>query len=414
MLPADSLGQIGLAAVVVPVEMGVLVADPPAQLPGASVMGVLQIGRDRQVPGPSDQILCGKDRVDGGIALWGARDIGGRLGQDDLGLRHADPLAGQGAGDRQADRLRVRVANILRGADHDPAGDEFGVLPRLQHPGQIIDGGVGVRSPHALDKGGDRVVVVVAALVVAGRPPLDTLLGDLQGDMDPAVLRRGLRRQHTQLHGAQGPPGVPSGHIGQKIRGVVIDGGIVHAHSLFAVIDRPQDQVAHILLRERLQLKDRGPGDQGPVNLKIGILRRRPDQGHRAVLDKGQQIVLLGLVEAMDLVDEKDGLLPVHAQAVFGGPDGLFHILFAGRGRVELDELGAGRVGDDPGQRRLARPGRSVKDHRPQLVRLDGPAEQAALSDDMLLAHDLIDRRGAEPGRQRRLGLLLLLPHIVK
>ena len=36
---------------------------------------------------------------------------------------------------------------------------------------------------------------------------------------------------------------------------------------------------------------------------------RRPNQAQEATLDIGEQDVLLGLVEAMNLIDEKNGLL---------------------------------------------------------------------------------------------------------
>src|SRR5690606_42156775 len=51
-----------------------------------------------------------------------------------------------------------------------------------------------------------------------------------------------------------------------------------------------------------------GPREQGRVDLEAGVLRRRPDEGEEPGLDVRQQGILLGLVEAMDLVHEQDGL----------------------------------------------------------------------------------------------------------
>ena len=48
---------------------------------------------------------------------------------------------------------------------------------------------------------------------------------------------------------------------------------------------------------------------QGGVELEAGVLGRRADQGHRAVLDIGQEAVLLRAIEAVDLVHEQQGLL---------------------------------------------------------------------------------------------------------
>ena len=229
------------------VEMRVLISQPPAQFSGSSVMGILQIGRDREVPGLFHQFLCRKNGVDRRIALGGAGHISGSLGQKDLGLGEADPLTCQRTGNRDTDRLRIRVPHILRRTDHDPAGDEFGILSRFQHSGQIVDGCIGVRSPHTLDKSRDRVVMIVSTLIIAGRPPLDTLLGYVQGNVDLSVAG-GFGCQHTQFHCAQGPPCIPVRHIRQKIGGVIVDGGIVHAHTLFIIIDCAQDQPAYVFL----------------------------------------------------------------------------------------------------------------------------------------------------------------------
>ena len=48
------------------------------------------------------------------------------------------------------------------GEDHHAAGDEAGVLPRLEHAGEPVQPGVDVGAPDALDERADHVVVVVA------------------------------------------------------------------------------------------------------------------------------------------------------------------------------------------------------------------------------------------------------------
>ncbi|GAA3269548.1 hypothetical protein GCM10020258_42320 [Sphingomonas yabuuchiae] len=47
------------------------------------------------------------------------------------------------------------------------------------------------------------------------------------------------------------------------------------------------------------------PAQKGGVEFEGGILRRRADQRDRAILDKGQEAVLLRTVEAVDLVHEQ-------------------------------------------------------------------------------------------------------------
>jgi hypothetical protein len=55
-----------------------------------------------------------------------------------------------------------------------------------------------------------------------------------------------------------------------------------------------------------VQLIDLRAAEERVVDLEVRVLRRRPDQRDKALLDRGQQGVLLGLVEAVDLVEEED------------------------------------------------------------------------------------------------------------
>ena len=84
------------------------------------------------------------------------------------------------------------------------------------------------------------------------------------------------------------------------------------------------------------------------------VLRGGGDEGDPAVLHAGQQRVLLGLGEAVHLVDEEHRLLAaadeLGARPVDGGAD----LLDARRDRRHLDEAAAGLLADDRGDRRLA------------------------------------------------------------
>jgi hypothetical protein len=64
--------------------------------------------------------------------------------------------------------------------------------------------------------------------------------------------------------------------------------------------------------RQRAQLKHARAGEERPHDLKVGVLRRRADEDDRAVLHVRQEGVLLGLVEAVDLIHQQDGALAVH------------------------------------------------------------------------------------------------------
>src|SRR5256884_5521453 len=68
----------------------------------------------------------------------------------------------------------------------------------------------------------------------------------------------------------------------------------------------PGDQF-QLLRREGFEAEDAAAGEQRRYDLEGGVLGRGPDQCHGAAFDVGQDGVLLGLVEAVELVDEEDG-----------------------------------------------------------------------------------------------------------
>ena len=129
------------------------------------------------------------------------------------------------------------------------------------------------------------------------------------------------------------------------------------------------------------------------------------DEDDLTGLDTGQQGVLLGLGEAVDLVEEEDRL-PVVEVAVAGrrlhdGADVLDPRCHCG----QLDELAVRRSGDEVGQGRLAGAGRTPEDGAQRSGRaaraLDEPAQWAARSQDVRLAADLLDGGRTHADRQR-------------
>ena len=196
------------------------------------------------------------------------------------------------------------------------------------------------------------------------------------GDLDE-VLERLVGHRH---------PAPRAVHAGQAALGVRQGGS--------------QDR-RHVLVRERLQAPDPHPGQERRVDLEVRVLGRRADEGDRAVLDVRQERVLLGLVEAVDLVDEQDRSAAVEGELVLGLGDrraDLGHARHDGRHGAEL---GADGVREQPGERRLAGAGRAPQEHRREVAAADGPAEWAALADEVRLAHELLEGARAQPGGQR-------------
>ena len=237
--------------------------------------------------------------------------------------------------------------------------------------------------------------MVVGLAVVADRPPLQRV-GDRRQRY--AVLRPGgLPRQ---LERVQRRPRVALRPAGRVLERVGVDSRRIPD---LAPRDRAVEQHPHVLGRQGLQLVDAATRKQCRVDLEVRVLGRRPDQRDQSVLDRGQQRVLLGLVEAVDLVQEEDrrgaGQLPTLSRPLDHRPD----LRPPGLHRALLLERGAGGPRDDPCQRRLAAPRRPVQDHRVRMPGLDRPAQRRALGQQVALADELLEGRGAHPGRERRI-----------
>ena len=108
-------------------------------------------------------------------------------------------------------------------------------------------------------------------------------------------------------------------------------------------------------------------------------------------LDVAEQRVLLGLVVAMDLVDEEDGAAALLGQAVFGPVQRLAQLLDPGEHGAQGLEVRARALADDVGERGLARPRRPPEDDRGQAVRLERAPQRPALAEHLFLADELVE-----------------------
>ena len=126
-----------------------------------------------------------------------------------------------------------------------------------------------------------------------------------------------------------------------------------------------------------------------------------PIERDRAVLDVGQERVLLGLVEAVDLVDEQDRLLAVEGEPLASLGDQGAHLGHAAHDRGDGHQPAPDGVGEHAGEARLAAAGRAPEEERAEVAALQGPAQRAALADQVLVADDLVERPRAHSGRQR-------------
>ena len=73
----------------------------------------------------------------------------------------------------------------------------------------------------------------------------------------------------------------------------------------------------------------------------------------------------------------------------------------AGHDRRHRRELGADLPGEQPGEARLAGPGRAPQQERSEVAAGDAPAKRPALADQVLLSDELVEVARAHPGGQR-------------
>src|SRR5581483_406884 len=144
------------------------------------------------------------------------------LGQVELRLGEPDELDGAGGGVGHDERHRVGHAHVLRREDHEAAGDEAGVLPRLEHARQPVQARVRVRAADRLDERADDVVVLVFA--VAQRLRTRRRLRVRQRDVHVAVVP-GARERGGHLDGRERLAPVALGETGEVRERVVVDGG---------------------------------------------------------------------------------------------------------------------------------------------------------------------------------------------
>ena len=243
----------------------------------------------------------------------------------------------------------------------------------------------------------------VAVLVVEQRPPLDGLLGSSQVNVnDPrGVGRRGF---DGQFQGVESVAGVAAGDVGQVGQGLLVRLHLTRAVAPLLVGQGAAQERAQLLVGQGAKLEDAGAGDQGADDLEIGVFRRGADEGDSAVLDVRQQAILLGLVEAVDLVHQEDSALAVQQPPLLGLFDHPPDVGDAGQDGAKGLEVRLGAVGDDHGQRGLARAGRPPEDDGgEEAVGLDGAAQQPSRANNVLLTDHLIQGAGAQARCQRGL-----------
>ena len=139
---------------------------------------------------------------------------------------------------------------------------------------------------------------------------------------------------------------------------------------------------------------------QRAVQREGRVLGGGADQRDRAGLHHGQKTVLLGAVEAVDLIDEQQRPLPCPPP-----PRRLveraLEVGDAGEHRRKLHEMQPRAGGEQPGDGGLAAARRPPKDQRGERAALQHPRERAGGAEQMVLPDHFIQRARPQPVGQR-------------
>ena len=282
--------------------VAVLIAGTVSQFLGAAIAGVAQVFGHRQRAAGTDIVAGLADCHGRGIRLGSGGNVGDRLRECQLAFGQADKLACLQCGRSDHQGLRIGVAHILRGADDDSPGNEARVLAGFQHACQPVDGRVRVAAAHALNEGAGQVVVRVAGRVVIEHLPLDGILGHLEREFHRLLLGR----ENADLERRQGPARVAVADLCQELQCVGVQVHREIAEAAFLVGQGAAHNRLDMLARERLERENLAAAQQRRVDGEERVLRRGADERDAAFLDIGQQHILLGAVEAVQLVHEED------------------------------------------------------------------------------------------------------------
>ena len=182
---------------------------------------------------------------------------------------------------------------------------------------------------------------------------------------------------------------IAAGVAGDQLQRFVVGGQAPAAQAAFRVFQGAAQQRRDAFFAQRLQHIHAAAREQRGDDFEGRIFGGRADEPDGAAFHVGEKCILLGLVEAVNLVDEQDGAR-VHLGSLRGRSHHLLDFLDAAHHRGELDEVGLGGFGNDFGQCGFAHAGRTPEDHGAGVVSVDLHAQRLAGTEQMFLAAVLL------------------------
>ena len=336
--------------------------------------------------------LGAAERLVAGVRFRRGAEVDHRLRDRQLALGRAQPVVGVPRRQRLLQRVGIGHADVLDGEAHEAAGDVLGVLAAVEHAREPVERGIDVGAAQRLVQRADQVVVRFLRLVVERRALLQ------QRRQPVRRQRRGLADLPELLGQRDQVAAVAVGHREHRCPPLGVDRQLAAERRLDAVEQRAERRLVEAPQHQHLAARQ-----QRGVQLERRVLGGGADQRHRAVLDVGQEAVLLGAVEAVDLVDEQQRALAVAPPLACR----LEHAAQVGDAREHRRQgfkVQVGLLGQQAGDRRLAAAGRSPQDQRGELARRQHAAERALGAQQVVLSEDVRQRARPQPLGERHRG----------
>ena len=161
---------------------------------------------------------------------------------------------------------------------------------------------------------------------------------------------------HRNFQGGEHGPGIAFGQVDEARQRIRVGLEPLDAQGTLG-------ELAKVRRHERLESPESRTTEQRSVQREERVLRRRADQDDYALLDAGQERVLLSLVETMDLIEEQDRPAAFRAQCPASVVELVSHVLYAGIDRGQRPEPARRVLREQTCHRRLAR-ARRPEEHR--------------------------------------------------
>ena len=314
------------------------------------------------------------------------------MNNGELAFGAAEEVIGILGRQRHRQRIGIGKADILAGEAHQPPQQIQRFFTGGQHAFEIVERRIGIGATQRFVQRRDQPVMALAILVIDRHPAVEQCRQSRRVErfieLD-GIERFDLVEQKAAIAiGRRDQRGASFGRYGQRPR--LAGFGAIEQLAERRLVESPNDQ--HL-----------GTAEDGGVEFKAGVLGCRADQRHRAILDDVEKAVLLSAIEAMDLVDEQQCLLP-GPRSIAGFGKQLLQFGNTREHRRNADKAQAHRLGKQPRDAGLAGAGRPPENEAGEAARRDHPADGAFRPGQMRLADNFSQCLRPQPFGERRIG----------